>query len=205
MAKFWENKPILSWVVDDFEQFNQILSNANFDLDSYLQRYINQSYDGNISKLLFDAPFNLNLGGETKKNKLIATEKPIGVFNFSLASKTLFPRTEFYSEKLAKEEPNKFANLNLLAGIVPNALVDSVTLQEIEKFFFKDEDGKEYECEKRIKGQTAINEGVPEEGEGMEMGGEVDENGEEFKKSLLVSVRVRPPALTGATREYVTP
>jgi hypothetical protein len=161
MAKFWKNQPILSWVVDDFEQFNKILSDENFDLNSYLDRYISTSFDNNISKLLFDAPFNLNLGGETKKSKLIATEKPIGVFNFSLASKTLFPKTEFYSEKLAKEQPNKFENLKLLAGIVPNTFVDSVTLQEIEKFFFKDEDGKEYECEKRIKGQTAINEGIP--------------------------------------------
>lgn len=161
MAKFWEDKPILAWVVDDFEQFDQILNQRGFDWKAYLEDYKRDSFSRTMEKLIFSAPFSLNLGGETKKNKLIATDKPIGVFNFSLASKTLYPLSEFYSEKLEKEDPNRFANLNLLSGIVPNILIEYITIGEEKKYFYKDEKGVEYPCVKRIKGQTAIDNGVP--------------------------------------------
>jgi hypothetical protein len=161
MAKFWKNKPILAWVVDDFEQLNQILDSVNFNLSDYLKDYTNDVYSDKISKILFSSPFSLNLGGETKKNKLIATDKPIGVFNFSLASKTLYPLSEFYSEKLAKEDPNKFSAQNLLSGIVPNLLVEFIVVGGENKYYYKDESGVEYPCIKRVKGQTAIDRGVP--------------------------------------------
>jgi hypothetical protein len=161
MPKFWINKPILAWVVDDFEQFNQILSqNRGFDFQEYLQEYTRNSYSQSVAKLIFSSPFSLNLGGETKKNKLIATDKPIGVFNFSLASNTLYPLSEFYSEDLEKEDPNRFQSLNLLSGIVPNILVDFIVIGGENKYFYKDESGKDYLCVKRIKGQTAIDKNV---------------------------------------------
>jgi hypothetical protein len=161
MAKFWKNKPILAWVVDDFEQFNQILGSSNFNLTDYLKNYTRDVYSDKISKILFSSPFSLNLGGETKKNKLIATDKPIGVFNFSLASKTLYPLSEFYSEKLAQENPNRFSAENLLSGIVPNLLVEFIVVGGENKYYFKDDNGVEYPCVKRIKGQTAMDRGVP--------------------------------------------
>lgn len=161
MAKFWKNKPILAWVVDDFEQFNRILNGVNFNLSNYLRDYTSDVYSDKISKILFSSPFSLNLGGETKKNKLIATDKPIGVFNFSLASKTLYPLSEFYSEKLAQEKPNRFSAERLLSGIVPNLLVEYIVIGGDNKYYFKDEDGVEYPCVKRTKGQTAIDNGVP--------------------------------------------
>ena len=157
--KFWKDFPILSWVIDDFEQFNAIL--GNFNLTDYLKDYINNSYDNKIAKVLFSAPLSLNLGGDTKKNKLIATDKPIGVFNFSLASKTLYPVSEFYSERLAKQDPNRFSNLNLQSGVVPNILIDFIVIGGENKYFYKDELGIEYPCIKRVKGQTAIDNGVP--------------------------------------------
>lgn len=161
MAKFWKNKPILAWVVDDFEQFNQILNNRNFNLSDYLKDYTSDVYSDKIAKILFSSPFSLNLGGETKKNKLIATDKPIGVFNFSLASKTLYPLSEFYSEKLAQEDPNRFSAQNLLSGIVPNLLVEFIVVGGENKYYYKDESGVEYPCIKRIKGKTAMDRGVP--------------------------------------------
>ena len=160
MADFFKGKPILSWVVDDFEQFNSILARNNFDLDSYIKSY-QKSYFSDLQKIIFDSPISLNLGGETKKNKLIATDKPTGIFNFSLASKTLFPLSEFYSEKLEKEDPQRFADLNVLSGIVPNILVDSIMIGGEKAYFYKDEKGIEYPCVKRIKGETAIMKGVP--------------------------------------------
>ena len=146
MAKFWKNKPILAWVVDDFEQFNQILNKRNFNLSNYLKDYTSDVYSDKIAKILFSSPFSLNLGGETKKNKLIATDKPIGVFNFSLASKTLYPLSEFYSEKLAQEDPNRFSAQNLLSGIVPNLLVEFIVVGGENKYYYKDESGVEYPC-----------------------------------------------------------
>lgn len=161
MGKFWKDKPILAWVVDDFEQFNQILSTTSFNFDQYLKDYTRSVYSNQISKLLLSSPFSFNLGGETKKNKLIATDKPIGVFNFSLASKTLYPLSEFFSQKLKDEDPDRFSSLNLLGGIVPNILVEFIVIDGENKYYYKDERGVEYPCEKRIKGQTAINDGIP--------------------------------------------
>jgi hypothetical protein len=161
MGNFWKGKPILAWVVDDFEQFNQILSNTTLDFDKYLKDYTQDVYSNEISKLIFSSPFSFNLGGETKKNKLIATDKPIGVFNFSLASKTLYPLSEFFSQKLKDEDPNRFSSLNLLSGVVPNILVEFIVIGGENKYYYKDERGVEYPCEKRIKGQTAIDNGVP--------------------------------------------
>ena len=161
MARFWRDKPILSWVVDDFEQFDQILQRGGFDWKSYLEDYKRNSFSKTTEKLIFQSPFSLNLGGETKKNKLIATDKPIGVFNFSLASKTLYPLSEFYSERLEKEDPNRFVNLNLISGIVPNIFVEYILIGNEKKYYYKDEKGVEYPCVKKIKGQTAIDKGVP--------------------------------------------
>jgi hypothetical protein len=161
MAKFWEDEPILSWVVDDFEQFDKILQQKGFNWKSYLEDYKKDSFSKTVEKLIFQSPFSLNLGGETKKNKLIATDKPIGVFNFSLASKTLYPLSEFYSDRLEKEDPNRFVNLNLLSGIVPNLFIEYINVGNEKKYYYKDEKGVEYPCVKRIKGQTAIDRGVP--------------------------------------------
>jgi hypothetical protein len=160
VPKYWKDYPILSWVVDDFEQFDKILKESKFDLNNYLKDYQEKSFT-KIGKILFQSPFSLNLGGETKKNKLIATDKPIGVFNFSLAAKTLYPLSEFYSQRLADEDPNRFANLNLLSGIVPNLLVDFFSIGDEKKYFYKDEKGVEYPCIKRVKGQTTIDRGIP--------------------------------------------
>ena len=53
MAKFWRDKPILSWVVDDFEQFDQILQRGGFDWKSYLEDYKRNSFSKTTEKLIF--------------------------------------------------------------------------------------------------------------------------------------------------------
>lgn len=158
-SKFWEGKPILSWVVDDFDQLNNIMTQD--EITRLLERYKNRSYNNGISKIVTNSTFSLNLGGQTQKNKLIATEKPIGVFNFSLASKTLFPLSEFFSEELKQKDPSRFAGLNLQEGIVPNILIKSIMIGGEKKYYYKDDDGVEFLCVKRVKGTTAQENGVP--------------------------------------------
>jgi hypothetical protein len=131
------------------------------EITRLLERYKNRSYNDGISKIITNSTFNLNLGGQTQKNKLIATEKPIGVFNFSLASKTLFPLSEFYSEELKQKDPDRFSNLNLQSGVVPNLLIKSITVGGDKKYYYKDDDGFEFLCVKRVEGQTAVDNKVP--------------------------------------------
>lgn len=76
----FSNIPILAWAIDDWEQFYKMLP-ARFDLKEYLKKYKESSFDDKISLLFEKAPLNLNLGGETEKTKLVATDKPIGIFD----------------------------------------------------------------------------------------------------------------------------
>jgi hypothetical protein len=48
-----------------------------------------------------------------------------------------------------------------LSGIVPNILVEFILIGGENKYFYKDDNGVEYPCEKRVKGQTAIDRKVP--------------------------------------------
>jgi hypothetical protein len=101
-----------------------------------------------------------NLGGEQEKQKLITTDKPLGIFDFSLASKGLYRVPEYYSIELERNDPNKFKNLGLHAGVIPPNLVQSRTINGVKNFYFQDYE-KEYYVTQRQKGTTGIEQGDP--------------------------------------------
>jgi hypothetical protein len=156
----FEGIPIIGWAIDSIETIRDAMQQSGEDLTKVVKRYTDNSYNKYIAPLFTNAPFKLNLGGETNKNKLISVDKPIGVFNFSLAAQTLYPLTEFYSLELAQDDPERFSSLNLLPGLVPNDLVTKRVVANNTFFIYKD-DKKEYLLEKKIKGTTAIDMGIP--------------------------------------------
>jgi len=148
--------PIISWAVDDFETLRQNLSDYGDNLNDLVETYTRTVYNPLIRNVIQSSPFALNLGGSTTKQRLTATDKPVGVFNFSLASKTLYALREFYSEQLANDNPNRFSDLGLPKGLVPNDLVSMMYLNGEQKFYFVDKDNgnKEYLCIRQKKGQN---------------------------------------------------
>lgn len=158
----FENNPILSWAIDDFNVVKEACQLQNVDLANYVESYNRQTFKNNIAPLLNDTQFKMNLGGATEKDRLISIDKPIGVFNFSLASKGLYHLQEYFSDELKRKDPNRFADIGLLSGIVPSNLVDSVYVGGQKQFLFRDkEKGQDYFVVKRNMGQTAIDDGIP--------------------------------------------
>jgi hypothetical protein len=156
----FEGYPILCWAIDDWEQFYSSIKEQSSFFN--LQQYLNDYNDNSFSKinLLFDsAPFKLNLGGKTEKSKLVATDKPMGIFDFSLASMGMYKVPEYFSQKLANEYPDKFKDFELPSGVVPPNLV----VQKVdngEKIYIYEDDNGIFDCVIRQKGETAIEDGV---------------------------------------------
>ena len=156
----FENYPILCWTIDDWEQFYSAIKeeDPSFNVNQYVNDY-NESSFKNINSLFESAPFKLNLGGKTEKSKLIATDKPMGIFDFSLASRGMYKVPEYFSEKLATEYPEKFKDFELPSGVVPPNLVQQ-RIEKGENIFFYEDNGEIFDCIIRQKGQTAIDDGV---------------------------------------------
>ncbi len=167
MATFgrqFRNMPILAWAIDDWESFYEAMNATNvvdLDLNQYLLEYKKEEYDENILPLYTQAPLSLNLGGDTDKTKIIPTDKSTGIFDFSLASIGLYKVPEYYSAKLAKEQPNRFEDFNLPSGVIPPDLVQQTSVGGQPSFFYKDlRNEVVYNCVIRQKGETAIEQGV---------------------------------------------
>jgi hypothetical protein len=157
----FEGYPVLAWTIDDWQQFHDAIKEQSpyFNFNEYLKSYNDNSFT-KINMLFEDAPFKLNLGGQTEKTKLIATDKPIGIFDFSLASRGMYRVPEYFSQKLADEYPDKFKEFNLPSGVVPSNLI----VQKFEngkKVFVFEDSNDVFDCVIRQKGQTAIDDGVP--------------------------------------------
>jgi len=162
-VRTFEDNPILSWAIDDFNVVKEACELEKFNLNEYVESYNETIFKNNIAPLLNDTQFKMNLGGASEKDRLISIDKPIGVFNFSLASKGLYHLQEYFSDELKRKDPNRFADIGLLSGIVPSNLVDSVYVGGEKQFLFRDkEKGGEYFVVKRNMGQTAINDGIPD-------------------------------------------
>jgi hypothetical protein len=84
----------------------------------------------------------------------------VGIFDFSLASNGLYRVSEYYSQKLADEKPDRFIYDNLPKGVVPSNYVNQSILLGNKYFYFKDTDDQEYPCIVQQKGKAAIDEGV---------------------------------------------
>lgn len=158
----FEDYPILCWTIDDFEQFRQAISataSSNFNFDDYVERYRSSVYDSKIDVLFSGTSIKLNLGGESEKSRITTTERPIGVFDFSLASNGLYRVQEYFSKKLALEFPDKFKEFKLPSGVVPANLVKESTGRGILNFYYEDADGY-FPLEREQRGTAAINQGV---------------------------------------------
>jgi hypothetical protein len=163
-GKTFANKPVLAWAIDDWETFYEAVGANNaqtLNFTTYLERFKNNIYNEEILPLYTQAPLALNLGGDTEKTKIVPTDKSTGIFDFSLASIGMYKVPEYYSAQLAKEQPNKFAELELPSGVIPPDLVQQTSLNGQPSFFYKDlNNGEVYNCIIRQKGETAIEEGV---------------------------------------------
>lgn len=155
----FQNVPILSWTVDSFEQLYEIMTATNFNLSNYVKQYEDNMFNDNILPLFESAPIKLNLGGKTEKSKLTTTDKPIGIFDFSLAANGLYRVPEYYSYKLEIEKPNKFKEFDLPSGVVPPNLVQQEYILGNKRYYYKD-DNTIYDCVIRQKGETAIDKGI---------------------------------------------
>jgi hypothetical protein len=158
----YEGKPVLSWVIDDWEQFFEAMKiqEPNFNFQNFVNVYKQVDYNDGIRFLFENSPIKMNLGGETEKSKLVATDKPMGVFDFSLASMGMYKVPEYYSEKLAKEFPDKFKELELPSGVVPSDLITQSMLPNGENKYVYIDEGKEFDCIIQQKGEAAIEQGV---------------------------------------------
>ena len=165
MATFshWAYNQLYGWALDSLDEFKDYVNkNSGTDFDKYVDGYKMQVYDQQLAKLFEGGAVNFNLGGENDKSRLEFTDRPIGVFDFSLASQQLFRVHEFYSEKLKLEQPDMFKSYDVPAGVVPNYYVDKIIVQGINNFVYKDKNtGEEYICVRRQKGLTKLIEQQP--------------------------------------------
>lgn len=152
----WRGLPIFCWAYDTPEAWQDA-----FGKNLYKERLADYSkiYDNDIAPILFEMGMKFNLGGEQDKSRLETTSRPIGVFDFSLASKGLYRVQEYYSQELATDYPNLFDTFELPSGVVPPNLVDNITIGGIKNFVYK-YNGKTYVLDKRQKGTTAIEDGT---------------------------------------------
>jgi hypothetical protein len=163
-GRTFAKKPILAWAIDDWETFYEAMNAKNavsLNFVQYLENFKKVVYNQDILPLYTQAPLALNLGGDTEKTKIKPTDKSTGVFDFSLASIGMYKVPEYYSSELAKEQPNKFVEFELPSGVIPPDLVQETSVSGQPSYFYKDLDkNKNYVCEIRQKGQTAIDQGV---------------------------------------------
>lgn len=153
--------PILSWTVDDWEQFDTAVKNENpsFDINAYLERYRKNVYEAKIDILFNGASIKLNLGGASEKVKIIASERPSGIFDFSLAAKGLYRVQEYYSSRLEAEFPDKFNGYELPKGVVPPNLVKESFLNGQITYYYEDSDGY-FILVKQQKGTAAVDQNI---------------------------------------------
>jgi hypothetical protein len=151
----WRGLPVFCWAYDTPEAWQDA-----FGKDLYKDRIQDYSiiFDTEIAPIFFEMGMKFNLGGEQDKSRLETTSRPIGVFDFSLASQGLYRVQEYYSKELAIDHPNLFDTFELPSGVVPPNLVDNIVIGGIKNFVYN-HNGKIYVLDKRQKGTTAIDEG----------------------------------------------
>lgn len=163
MGNKFRNLPILGFPIDTVEDFKRVVEKARLDfrvnIDTNIENF-RYTLDAEILPLFNSASISLNLGGEVEKQKIVATDKSTGIFDFSLASNGLYRVSEYYSQKLADEKPDRFKVDNLPKGVVPSNYVKESYLLGNKNYFFKDVDDIEYPCIVQQKGKAAIDDNV---------------------------------------------
>lgn len=163
MGRTFRSLPILGFPIDTVEDFKRVVEKARIDYSFDIDRNIEDfrtTLDTAILPLFTNASISLNLGGEVEKQKIVATDKSTGIFDFSLASNGLYRVSEYYSQKLADEKPDRFKVDNLPKGVVPSNYVKESYLLGTKNYFFKDTDNIEYPCIVQQKGKAAIDDNV---------------------------------------------
>ena len=159
----WSDCFICGWNFDTIESVkeNYIRRTSQSSWEQQLSGY-ETDYEINVGKLQAETNVKLNLGGENDKSKIIFSDKPIGVFDFSLASQLLFRVQEFFSQQLKDEEPNLYEEYDLPIGVVPNYFIQKEVIGDTTIFFcISSITGKRYNCEIRQKGLTQLLETNP--------------------------------------------
>jgi hypothetical protein len=151
---------ILGWALDSYELIVDILRRSrSFDFNNYVSQYKRDVYDRNIAGIINECGVKINLGGQTDKQRIITSDKPNGVFDFSLASQGLYRPQEYYSQRIADEYPDKFKDFEVPIGVVPADLVKERVINDIAEFYYEDDDGV-FPCIKQQRGSAAIQEGI---------------------------------------------
>lgn len=161
----WEGYPLVGWSFDDQDALIEAIerdsgSNGQRLFDRVINDYKTDFYDNVFKKVLFDFGLKFQLGGSKDKSRIITTDRPQGIFDFSLAAKGLYRVPEYYSEKLAKNSPNRFFEYGTLSGIIPPNFVQQRNILGNRQFYFLDDDGQEYVCQQYQKGTIAIKDNV---------------------------------------------
>jgi hypothetical protein len=154
--EYWRNFKINGWIFETPESLKDIFTQqegAN-TLKDMLDGYEN-TFENTMSPLFFDTQLKLNLGGENDKARLEFTDKPQGIFDFSLASNSLYRVAEYFCQEIYDSKLLFFQGFDLPKGVVPNNFVQTRQVGNAIEFFYEDKnDNKIYICEQRQKGLT---------------------------------------------------
>lgn len=156
MYSHWDNHKIMGWIFETPESLKDIYAQqqSQKSLNSMLKSYEN-TFEETMSPLFFDTQLKLNLGGENDKARLEFTDKPQGIFDFSLASNSLYRVAEYFSQEIYDSKLPFFEGFDLPKGVVPNSFVQTRQVGNSKEFYYEDlSDNKIYVCEQRQKGLT---------------------------------------------------
>lgn len=114
-----------------------------FDINSGLGSFLDQDLLTKVEDVYSNINAKLDLGGDAKQQRIKFTDRPLGIFSFSQASKGLIRPVEYFSK-----EENKV--------ISPNDVFEG-EIKDL-KYFYYIKDGKEVLVERRQEGTTQIKE-----------------------------------------------
>jgi hypothetical protein len=112
-----------------------------FDINSGLGSFLDQDLLTKVEDIYSNINAKLDLGGDAKQQRIKFTDRPLGIFSFSQASKGLIRPVEYYSKT-----ENKI--------ISPNDVFEG-QIKEM-KYFYYLKDDKEILVERRQEGTTQI-------------------------------------------------
>lgn len=101
----------------------------------------------------------IELGGESKKERMIITSDERGVFSFGLASKGLIKPIEYFSNELAIDSPKEFPKLP--SGVVPADDVKRVDIGKQKQFWYHSPTtNKDYQMTQQQEGTREVDLGL---------------------------------------------
>jgi hypothetical protein len=156
LSNRWSRSNVIGWIFETPELLKEILKQKIGDSDYQEQLDLYESdFTNSMSPLFFQTSLKLNLGGDNDKARLEFTDKPQGIFDFSLASTSLYRIAEYFSQEIYDSKKDFFVGFDLPKGVVPNNFVQTRQIGNAKEFIYEDKsEGKVYVCEQRQKGLT---------------------------------------------------